>query len=475
MLVPRLTDRKLLEDTHAWGQDETRRRGTLVPELRGIIAHDKSNDSLQMMIHGSPTVLLNYCREYWDGASITSLDDRVKQVVLAVYDRWNLEDFDVVAMSYAPVPLEVHPLVKAAYEANVVRAAECDIDGGHMQHQQSTVLFFVDPSARYLTVAEKKRQLAKQSTNKVTLVPTSPQTQPERFLQAEFDFEASINAVPASPLLSPSPNPVIGYQTRKRSSSDPSSYKYPDQFNRADADSYGNAVIPAQELVYEATLSMRTTSVENLQALNLEGLSSKSLCEMVDSSFHLEDIPKAMTLVKSRSYDSSSPQLPADTELMSYHGPDLSRERAVSSASHMRSLSALPLGTSKRRRREPKSLYTSVFPVLKHQVAGTIDNTIFDSCFGDISYGKVFLGMAASSVPIRTGISQLREDLTDAGVRFIYFSPRNMRRSKPVASKIGIPFDWNCAISLRELRADENDPHRHISSYADWDVHAKMV
>ena len=35
--------------------------------------------------------------------------------------------------------------------------------------------------------------------------------------------------------------------------------------------------------------------------------------------------------------------------------------------------------------------------------------------------------------------------------RFVYFSPRNMKRSKPIAEKIGISFDWNCAISLRDL------------------------
>ena len=62
-----------------------------------------------------------------------------------------------------------------------------------------------------------------------------------------------------------------------------------------------------------------------------------------------------------------------------------------------------------------------------------------------------------------------------AGVRFVYFSSRNMRRSKPVAEKIGLQFDWNCAISLRALDgANCLDPHRYISQYADWDVHARM-
>ena len=56
---------------------------------------------------------------------------------------------------------------------------------------------------------------------------------------------------------------------------------------------------------------------------------------------------------------------------------------------------------------------------------------------------------------------QLVEDLTEAGIRFVYFSPRNMRRSKKVAEKIGLQTDWNCAISLRPLDSpDAHDPHR---------------
>lgn len=88
---------------------------------------------------------------------------------------------------------------------------------------------------------------------------------------------------------------------------------------------------------------------------------------------------------------------------------------------------------------------------------------------------QVFLGMAASSVPIKTEVADFREELTKAGIRFVYFSPRNMRRSKSVAEKLGIQFDWNCAISLRALDEQEaHDPHRAISNYGDWDVHAKL-
>lgn len=38
--------------------------------------------------------------------------------------------------------------------------------------------------------------------------------------------------------------------------------------------------------------------------------------------------------------------------------------------------------------------------------------------------------MVASSVPPKRGMTALIEDMMASGVRFVYFSPRNMRRSK---------------------------------------------
>jgi len=73
---------------------------------------------------------------------------------------------------------------------------------------------------------------------------------------------------------------------------------------------------------------------------------------------------------------------------------------------------------------------------------------------------QIFLGMVASGVQPRKGISELIEDLTASGIRFVYFSPRNMRRSKLLAEKMGIETDWNCAISLRSLDSDGPDPYR---------------
>lgn len=87
---------------------------------------------------------------------------------------------------------------------------------------------------------------------------------------------------------------------------------------------------------------------------------------------------------------------------------------------------------------------------------------------------QIFLGVMGSSVIPRKEIERLLETFDEAGVRLVYFSPRNMRRTKELASQIGIDVAWNCAISLRELDEGEEDPHRMVSSYADWTINAKL-
>lgn len=87
-----------------------------------------------------------------------------------------------------------------------------------------------------------------------------------------------------------------------------------------------------------------------------------------------------------------------------------------------------------------------------------------------LMHQQVFLGMSASSVPVRPEAPELMEDCQAAGIRFVFFSARNMRRSKRIAEKIGLQTDWNCAISLRDLEDNEHhDPNRF-----EWDIKARL-
>jgi len=88
---------------------------------------------------------------------------------------------------------------------------------------------------------------------------------------------------------------------------------------------------------------------------------------------------------------------------------------------------------------------------------------------------QIFLGLLGSNVSPRKDTTALIDDCTKCGIRFVYFSPRNMRRTKELASQMGIDVAWNCAISLRSLdEGEEIDEHRMKSGYADWDVNARL-
>uniref|UniRef100_M4C0G0 Cation-transporting P-type ATPase C-terminal domain-containing protein n=1 Tax=Hyaloperonospora arabidopsidis (strain Emoy2) TaxID=559515 RepID=M4C0G0_HYAAE len=97
-----------------------------------------------------------------------------------------------------------------------------------------------------------------------------------------------------------------------------------------------------------------------------------------------------------------------------------------------------------------------------------------ESMLWRIQDNQIFLGMVATGVQPKQHTPDFIEDLNACGIRFVYFSPRNMRRSKLLAEKMGIETDWNCAISLRSLDSDDPDPHRMTSNYSDWDVKARL-
>jgi hypothetical protein len=81
VLAPRLAKVRVMEDTHRWGQEETRRRGTLVSHGRAVVVEDARGGGQQLMSHGDPALILSYCREYWDGAHITHLSSADRKEV----------------------------------------------------------------------------------------------------------------------------------------------------------------------------------------------------------------------------------------------------------------------------------------------------------------------------------------------------------------------------------------------------------
>lgn len=87
---------------------------------------------------------------------------------------------------------------------------------------------------------------------------------------------------------------------------------------------------------------------------------------------------------------------------------------------------------------------------------------------------QIFLGLLGSSISPRENLSFLVKDSDSAGVRFVYFSSRNMRRTKEVASRMGIDVAWNSAISLQPLDEDDHDDEVRREAFGDDDFNAKL-
>lgn len=69
--------------------------------------------------------------------------------------------------------------------------------------------------------------------------------------------------------------------------------------------------------------------------------------------------------------------------------------------------------------------------------------------------GQIFTGLVASRDQPRAEMDDLVESLHKSGVRFVYFSPRDARRSRKVAEKMGLETDWNSSVSLSEKISEE--------------------
>ncbi|CAM9975348.1 unnamed protein product [Ectocarpus sp. 12 AP-2014] len=113
VINPRLAASRATEDTHAQGQDESRRRGTIQPHLTSVMAQERRSGALQLLSQGNPSIVLGMCRDYWDGSAISNLPATLRKTILGMHQQWSLEDLDVVAFAYVPVPYTVNPFISS--------------------------------------------------------------------------------------------------------------------------------------------------------------------------------------------------------------------------------------------------------------------------------------------------------------------------------------------------------------------------
>ena len=68
----------------------------------------------------------------------------------------------------------------------------------------------------------------------------------------------------------------------------------------------------------------------------------------------------------------------------------------------------------------------------------------------DVVQDQILLGMTASRKQPKEAMTSVIEDLDAAGVRFVFFSPRQFRRAQILPGQMGLETGWNSSISIQD-------------------------
>jgi hypothetical protein len=109
-------------DARAQSPEERRGRGGLQPHLTGVVLEDRRQPGgmLQLLSQGAPSVVLPWSQEYFDGAMLSRLTPDARALILdTYYRRWALDDFNVSALAYTPVPASLRSKLRRSGGASV--------------------------------------------------------------------------------------------------------------------------------------------------------------------------------------------------------------------------------------------------------------------------------------------------------------------------------------------------------------------
>ncbi|XP_077979837.1 transmembrane protein 94-like [Glandiceps talaboti] len=86
--------------------------------------------------------------------------------------------------------------------------------------------------------------------------------------------------------------------------------------------------------------------------------------------------------------------------------------------------------------------------------------------------GQIFIGMVAMQYQAKEDIVGLIENLDNACIRFVHFSPDNELKSKVFAEKVGLEVGWNCHVSLRST---ETPPANQVTTQLGYTNKSSLV
>lgn len=125
VFATRLLARRMTADLHAIGVEESRHWGCLRSDTESVVVNDERKNKYQLLTIGDARTVIDLCSDSWQGKNCTlaPLSQADRQMILDKSKIWALEDLDVCAFSYAPVPFYLDTekrLVRLSFNTIVV-------------------------------------------------------------------------------------------------------------------------------------------------------------------------------------------------------------------------------------------------------------------------------------------------------------------------------------------------------------------
>ncbi|KAM3578075.1 hypothetical protein VYU27_000174 [Nannochloropsis oceanica] len=444
VVAPHLVDARACEDVSASSLAETRARGTLQPHMTSVVwedlrrraatgtgVGDGNSGEMQLLSAGTPSLALPMCLEYFDGSVISHLTAEDRRLIVAAWNAWALEDYHVVCFSYTPIP----PVLARRFARRHLSDPPFYLVDNYTEAQQ---LAHLDAIREQALQEREARMLARQTA------ATAEGHDGGMEQQAGSNREGTEEGV-ADAGKSAKATATVNVDPLERRKEDPP----PSSFTRRG------------RLIHGQGYGQPSPSSSGFETPSSQG-SSGSVRGEVNAGF-------LSGAVKSRLLASAQ----ASTSM-----PDLLRRSTepILGKATVRSFPMPAPSPSKNYIEENSGTYSDgggMTGMVRHNQGHGQD----DDMLWGLLRRQVFLGMVASSMLPRQEVPGLVEEMMASGVRFLFFSPRNMRRTKKLAEQMGIAMDWNAAVSLRPSVAQVPSSHLIVGRgdvYGDWATKSRL-
>jgi magnesium-transporting ATPase (P-type) len=470
--------------------------------------------SVQFLSSGDVELILGNCCDYWDGAQLQSLPESVKQQLNGIFQQWNNQDLHCVAFAYSPILLQhAHYFLDKQHPVSylIQNNTQFTENYGQMEKPRISRLSLRQNAPNSIDLAPNNAVTVEIGTEKGLLAPELGRSASEEdHLDVIIDQNATAHTVIDIPEHLAGPGEGIlenSEESKEDSSNSVSSSMSLTPF--AGQRGLNSATLKPVRIFTQPPSPKTSTADLAAPEANSPKNGNPSIETQLDN-MKITVHPPSPALSKANPSSKEEvltlppppppqPAIPAPPptenhsqrpQIDAVNGNNLGESQSVpSTAQH-----PLYRGLHNQSNRDKASISVdlgefsadasdfrlnkgpnhstfadnqanygpsaarapnedtlgSPTPVMRHLSSELREISSEGEFYNDISRDQIFLGMLAMRDQPKIEVRSLVEHLMNSGIRFVYFSADNERKTQAFGSKIGLFTDFNVWISMKE-------------------------